>query len=652
MSMDTLHIYIRVSSQIQVENTSLNTQSEVGIELSKKLGMKHEIHNEGGSSSFSDNLDSRPVLSNIIRRISLGEIKYLYAWNPDRISRNQTVWIQIRSYLIRYGVILYTSNGKYDSNDYLENLLLGIISEITSYDNHLRRQRFVDARISRVRDGKFHGGLPLFGYQINKTNNGSVLEENPEESKWVRFVYDSYLKGWSNKEIKKHLESNQVKTRRGNTHWSLGSLQLMLRNQSYLGQVTFVEKKSKRTFQYQIPQLISNNLFERVQEKRSGILNVKGQYRRTSKTYLFREFLICSCGYQIGVRNSAKHYVQHYYCPQPERKFNKSVSNDSKCSMKRCLNIPQTDEFLWDSIIDVLNQTVPIKEKLNEFLMSEGRLNKRQLNSHISKKNKELETLRQTKSKLEEGIIDVERKNYLGEFQSENIYTSLKKHLNKEHLSISSKIESIQTHLSTIGNESKWFEIIDQFKGTFSSDDQLTQPQKKDVLRSIIDHIKVSFDGGNKTHQLDVNFRIPMLVGNQGLGSKPKTLRGDYSTVSQFPLTQDFLTDIHTPTRREYLTMTVVLTSSNLWMSPYSSRQTELFHLIRTQHEVEGKNFQQISDWFNDHGFKTTRGKTFTQGHVWSMYKKKTNSNQRFGREFVPSFRSVSIDIVDSLPRQ
>jgi len=151
---------------------------------------------------------------------------------------------------------------------------------------------------------------------------------------------------------------------------------------------------------------------------------------------------------------------------------------------------------------------------------------------------------------------------------------------------------------------------------------------------------------------LDVNFRIPMLVGNQGLGSKPKTLRGDYSTVSQFPLTQDFLTDIHTPTRREYLTMTVVLTSSNLWMSPYSSRQTELFHLIRTQHEVEGKNFQQISDWFNDHGFKTTRGKTFTQGHVWSMYKKKTNSNQRFGREFVPSFRSVSIDIVDSLPLQ
>jgi DNA invertase Pin-like site-specific DNA recombinase len=532
--METLHIYIRVSSQIQVENTSLKTQQDVGIELSKKLGMKYEIHNEGGSSSFSDNLDSRPVLSNIIRRISSGEIRFLYSWNPDRVSRSQTVWIQIRSYLIRYGVILYTSNGKYDSNDYLENLLLGIVSEITSYDNHLRRQRFVDSRISRVKDSKFHGGHPCWGLMIQKTNQGSTLVENPDESKWVRFIYESYLNGWSSKEIKHHLEENKIKTRRGNSHWSLGSIQLILRNKSYLGEMRFYEKKTKKTYTYKIPQLISHDLFERVQEKRSGILNVKGQYRRTTKSYLFREFLICSCGHQIGVRNSEKHYVQHYFCPKPERKFNQSVSDNTKCSMKRCLNIPQTDEFLWESIVEILSQTVPIKDKLNEFLMSEGRLNKRQLNSHISKKNKDLETLRQTKYKLEEGIIDIERKNYMGEYQSENIYTSLKKQLNKEHLSISSKIESIISHLSTIGNESKWFEIIDRFKDIISKDDQLTQPQKKDVLRSIIDHIKVSFDGINKTHQLDVNFRIPMVFVQQGSGVKSKTLRQTYSTVTDF----------------------------------------------------------------------------------------------------------------------
>jgi len=159
-----------------------------------------------------------------------------------------------------------------------------------------------------------------------------------------------------------------------------------------------------------------------------------------------------------------------------------------------------------------------------------------------------------------------------------------------------------------------------------------------------------SFNLNFETHQLDVNFRSPMLFGNQGLGSKPKTQYKDYSTVSQFPLTQDFPTPKITQSRSEFLIITVQLTSANLWMSPYSAHQTELYQIIKTQHEVDGKNFQQISDWLNEHGHKTTRGKTFTQGHVWSIYKKKTNSNQRFGREFVPSFRSVTIDVLDSLP--
>jgi len=211
-------------------------------------------------------------------------------------------------------------------------------------------------------------------------------------------------------------------------------------------------------------------------------------------------------------------------------------------------------------------------------------------------------------------------------------------------------IYTLDCALSTIGNESKWFEIIDRFEDIISKDDQLTQPQKKDVLRSIIDHIKVSFDGINKTHQLDINFRIPMVFVEQSLGSKPKTLQGDYSTVREFSLTQDNFTPKNNQNQRQYLVLTVQLTSSNLWMSPYSSRQTELFHIIKTQHEDGGKNFKQISDWLNDHGYKTTRDKVFTQSHVWSMYKKKTKSNERFGREFVPQFKSISIDVLDSLP--
>jgi len=179
----------------------------------------------------------------------------------------------------------------------------------------------------------------------------------------------------------------------------------------------------------------------------------------------------------------------------------------------------------------------------------------------------------------------------------------------------------------------------------------LSQPKKKELLRSIIDHIKVDYDNTNKTHGLEINFKIPMGVYNKVSKLELPILPNHHSTVTLNSVTQDIIsTNKNTETQIQYLIMTVQLTSSNLWMSPYSSHQTELFHLIKTQHEIDGKNFQQISDWLNDHNYKTTRDKVFTQSHVWSMYTKKTKSNERFGREFVPNFKSISIDVMDSLP--
>jgi len=217
-------------------------------------------------------------------------------------------------------------------------------------------------------------------------------------------------------------------------------------------------------------------------------------------------------------------------------------------------------------------------------------------------------------------------------------------------LTTSSKIDSIQSTLTSLGSESHWYDVIDHLDNLVKEDDQLSQPQKKELIRSIIDRIIVDYDNTNKTHGLEVNFRIPMGVIKEESKLELTLLPNPHSTVREFSLTQEFNTPKITQTRTDFLIMTIQLTSSNLWMSPYSSHQTELYHIIKTQHEDGGKNFKQISDWLNEHGYNTTRGKVFTQGHVWSMYKKKKKSNERFGREFVPYFKSVSIDVLDSLP--
>ena len=98
------------------------------------------------------------------------------------------------------------------------------------------------------------------------------------------------------------------------------------------------------------------------------------------------------------------------------------------------------------------------------------------------------------------------------------------------------------------------------------------------------------------------------------------------------------------------LRLSVVLKSSNLWSPPYSPYQQELFSIITKFHEVDGLNFKQISDWLVANQYQTPRGKTFTQSHCWSIYKKKNTSNERFAREFEPIVKDMSIDVVDYVP--
>ena len=85
----TLHIYTRVSTGVQEdEGTSLETQLEEGIKRSDILKMSYKLWNEGGESGSKGDLSNRPKLVELLNLIDSGEVKHLYVWNTDRLSRN------------------------------------------------------------------------------------------------------------------------------------------------------------------------------------------------------------------------------------------------------------------------------------------------------------------------------------------------------------------------------------------------------------------------------------------------------------------------------------------------------------------------------------------------------------------------------------
>ena len=77
---ETLHIYTRISSRSQEDGTSLETQTDLGIEKSKDLGMKYKLWNEGTQSSHHEDLLNRPKIVELLQEIEDGKVKHLFVF--------------------------------------------------------------------------------------------------------------------------------------------------------------------------------------------------------------------------------------------------------------------------------------------------------------------------------------------------------------------------------------------------------------------------------------------------------------------------------------------------------------------------------------------------------------------------------------------
>jgi DNA invertase Pin-like site-specific DNA recombinase len=661
---EVLHIYKRVSSLSQVEGSSLKTQSEIGIKLAKQLNMDYEVHDEGGKSSANDDLKNRPVMLELLRLMDKGKVKHLFVYNTDRLSRNQITWYTIRQKMVANNVKLYTPKGIHDANDSMENMILGIMNEIAVYDNKTRAERSRLGKFEKVKLNFWRGGDPPFGYKIEKVEGGSKLTINLEESKWVEFIYAEYVKRTPMRIIKEALEVNKVQTRRGNKSWSLGSLQVIIRNEVYTGIDVYFDKKFKQVVTSETPEIISQKTFELAKEQRLKTLQRKGQLNRTSKFYLLRDFMICdSCETPFGGRIKPEKSEFFYYCPLAERKFNKSLKDERTCTMKRSLNIPSTDKEIWTVIQNTIIDTEAIKTKFSTSNLLGLGLPDKEVSKHKSNLEEEINLIASKQTKIEKALVKIETDNLLNVFESIEIYKGVKRDLIKQYQANKGAIETLKVELAQLGNHQLWMDWISQFGEDFKSTKNLTDSKKKRLINGVVKDIYVNFQQDEKLHHVRINFRLPVLqsVGeilraNYAVSKRRRNTLKSHQTIENTGAPNHprskllhrsgmFSNDHSYEGRKFFLTLSVDYYSATLWHPPYSEYQQFLFDTISKMH-AEGNSYIKIAQWMNEQGHLTPRGSIFKPNHAWSIHMKKRKSIDRFSRTYDPEITDIGIDII------
>lgn len=166
-----------------------------------------------------------------------------------------------------------------------------IIDQLTALDQAESQSRSVNIKFGirhRMRSGKtLLNHTRFLGY--TKGPDG-MLQIVPEEAEIVRMIFDLYVQGNGVRKIRKHLESHGIKTVTGKSEWSTSTIDRMLSNEKYAGQVlmqktytpdslTGKKEKNRRQLEMYLVEdahepIIGREIFDWVQEMKGHIKHI------------------------------------------------------------------------------------------------------------------------------------------------------------------------------------------------------------------------------------------------------------------------------------------------------------------------------------------------------------------------------------------
>ena len=505
---ETLHIYTRVSTSGQVGNTSIDEQIDNGIELSNRLNMDYEIHDEGHGSGFEEFSEFRPVFSNVLKKVKDGKIKHIFVKDLSRLTRNEMDSYKISQILLKHDVTLYTTDGKFDLESDDRRMMYKILTMFHEYQVRVSRMKSIEGKLRRVREGKYMLTIP-FGY----IREDGYLIEHPENGEWVRKMFQWYKDGMSSIDIRKEFFRNGVQPPRSKTGWfPPRTIQVMLRNDTYIGNYTFHDKESGITIipePSNVPPLVDKKLFYDVQKR----MDMEGHNSNQKIDYLLRDIISCPCGTPMNCKgsNSGKN-IPLYRCRNQERTYQKRKKVCDDCVPMRSVKMKPVDDFVWNTLINTLQQSSLIKETVKkEILGKKSTYGKRSINNSLKK-------LKEEKENLDTMRLELEKEYYSGVMKSDRFKT-LVGSVNKRDNDIDSEISIKQTELDVILQKDKWLDWIEVHLTNINDLNKITDiNERKKVIQNYVETIGLSWDEIKKQHTLNISFKLPLV--NDGISYK------------------------------------------------------------------------------------------------------------------------------------
>ena len=252
-------------------------------------------------------------------------------------------------------------------------LTLNILLSFAQFEREIISERTKDKLSAAKKKGKFVGGRPSLGYEVDKIKHRLVV--NHKEAEVVRYLFNLYLKEKSALKVARIANEKGYLTKKctmngkpaGGIKFTCGTINSLLNNFVYTGKV----KTNGEIYPGEHEQIISDEIFNKVQELLQANRLNKNPKRLKHIGLLTRMFFCKTCQksiYYSYVRKKNYNYAC-YVCVGAEK-----LGYDS-CATG-CLNASRVEDFILNFLRKIVDdkrlrpdiwEIFPIKDKREIF---------------------------------------------------------------------------------------------------------------------------------------------------------------------------------------------------------------------------------------------------------------------------------------------
>jgi len=252
---------------------------------------------------FSGGNMERPGLKHLLSDARQGKFQAVVTYKYDRLSRNTKDFLHVLDIFDKQAIAYVSVTQPIDTGSSVGRLMRSILMDFAQFERELIGERTRDKRAAMAKKGKWPGGQPVLGYDIDEETK--KLKVNAAEAKQVRVLYETYLKTKSLSQTaitlnKQGLRMKKWTTRGGNVRggrrFNKSNLDYVIRNPVYLGKIRHKEDVHEGEHKA----ILDAATFQRTMRQLAANGEKKKSPNQDKHNFLLRGLVRCgTCGQQM-----------------------------------------------------------------------------------------------------------------------------------------------------------------------------------------------------------------------------------------------------------------------------------------------------------------------------------------------------------------